>query len=65
LERLYGGTLKHKKMPTIVKLEDIEAWQTSRELAGLVYNLTRRGQFARDFGLCDQMKHASVSIHKC
>lgn len=49
-------------MPTIVKFEDIEAWQTARKLTGLVYDLTRRGEFARDFGLCDQTRRASVSI---
>ena len=49
-------------MPTIVRFEDIEAWQTARELTGLVYDLTRRGEFARDFGLSNQMQRASVSI---
>ena len=49
-------------MPTVVRFEDIETWQTARELTGLVYDLTRRGEFAMDFGLCDQMRRASVSI---
>ena len=49
-------------MPTIKRFEDIEAWQTARELTRLVYDVTRRGEFARDFGLCDQMRRASVSI---
>lgn len=49
-------------MPTIVRFEDIEAWQTARELTRMVYDLTRNGEFARDFGLCDQMRRASVSI---
>jgi hypothetical protein len=42
-------------MPTIVKFEDIEAWQTARELTRLVYEKTRHGEFARDFGLNNQM----------
>ncbi len=49
-------------MPTITKFEEIEAWQTARELTRQVYNLTRHGEFARDFGLCDQMRRSSVSI---
>ena len=49
-------------MTTIARFEDIEAWQTARELTGLVYKLTRSGEFARDFGLRDQMQGASVSI---
>lgn len=49
-------------MTTIVRFEDIEAWQTARELTGLVYELTRQGVFAKDFGLSDQMQRASVSI---
>jgi four helix bundle protein len=49
-------------MTTIVRFEDIEAWQTARELTRVVYELTRRGEFARDSGLCDQMRRASVSI---
>ena len=49
-------------MTTIVRFEDIEAWQTARELTRKVYDLTREGEFARDFGLRDQMQRASVSI---
>lgn len=49
-------------MPTIIRFEDIEAWQTARELTHLVYELTRHEQFAKDFGLCNQMQRASVSI---
>lgn len=49
-------------MTTIVRFEDIEAWQTARELTRQVYDMTRQGEFARDFGLRDQMRRASVSI---
>lgn len=49
-------------MTTIVRFEDIEAWQTARELTGRVYKLTRAGEFARDLGLSNQMQRASVSI---
>jgi four helix bundle protein len=49
-------------MPTIIRFEEIEAWQTSRELTRVMYELTHRGKFARDIGLSDQMRRASVSI---
>lgn len=48
-------------MATISRFEEIEAWQTARELARQIYTLTGSGQFARDFGLCDQMRRAAVS----
>ena len=49
-------------MATITRFEEIEAWQTARELTRQIYTLTRVGQFARDFGLSDQMRRAAVSI---
>lgn len=39
---------------TIKNFEDIESWKKVRELAGYVYTLTRKENFARDFGLRDQ-----------
>jgi len=49
-------------MPTITRFEEIEAWQTARELTKLIYLLTEEGPFSRDFGLKDQIRRASVSI---
>jgi len=49
-------------MPTIKRFEEIEAWQTARELTKLVYTITEEGKFARDFGLRDQIRRACVSI---
>jgi len=49
-------------MPTIIRFEDMEAWQTARELTRMVYEATRSGDFAQDFGLANQMRRASVSI---
>lgn len=48
-------------MATINRFEEIEAWQTARELTRCVYDLTNQGSFARDFGLRDQIRRASVS----
>lgn len=47
---------------TIDKFEDLEAWQRARELARVVYQHTKDGQFSRDYGLRDQMRRAGVSI---
>ena len=49
-------------MPTITRFEDIEAWKTSRELTRMVYAFTEQGQFAKDFGLRNQIQRASVSV---
>lgn len=49
-------------MATFRTFEDIEAWQQSRKLTKSIYNLTSQGAFARDFGLRDQIRKASVSI---
>ena len=49
-------------MSTIVRFEDIEAWQTVRKLTSQIYEITRHGEFARDYSLCDQMRRATVSV---
>ena len=42
--------------------EEIGAWKEGRKLVCDVYALTRKGEFAKDFGLKDQIQRASVSI---
>ena len=49
-------------MATITRFEDIEAWQTARQLANVVYDLTGQGSFARDYGLRDQIRRAAISV---
>lgn len=49
-------------MAKIVRFEDIEAWKIARELTRDVYRITSGGLFAKDFGLCNQIRKASVSI---
>jgi four helix bundle protein len=49
-------------MGTIRRFEEIEAWQAARDLTRLIYALSKEGDFARDFGLRDQMRRAAVSI---
>ena len=49
-------------MPTITRFEDVEAWKTARELTRTVYTLTEQAQFAKDFGLKNQIQRACVSV---
>ena len=46
----------------ITRFEDIKSWQEARVLAGEIYALTNDGTFARDYGLRDQIRRATVSI---
>jgi four helix bundle protein len=42
--------------------EDIASWQKVRELTKRIFHHSKRGEFARDFGLRDQIQRASTSI---
>ena len=42
--------------------EDIEAWQLARELTRKVYGMTKKAEFARDFGLKRQIQDAAGSF---
>lgn len=44
------------------EFEELNVYQRARELTNRVYEVTRDGTFARDFGLVDQIRRASVSI---
>ena len=46
----------------IERFEDIQAWQAARELTRLVYALSQKNNFNRDFALCNQIRAASSSI---
>ena len=49
-------------MAKIERFEGIEAWKKGRELAKAIYKITSTGDFARDFGLRDQIRRAAVSV---
>jgi len=49
-------------MAKIEQFEDIEAWKLARESTKLIYAVSSSGDFARDFGLRDQIRRSSVSI---
>ena len=44
------------------KFEDLIAWQKARALTREIYHVTSTGAFAKDFGLREQIRRASVSI---
>ncbi len=46
----------------ISRFEDLEVWRQARELTRSTYGLTANSKFAKDYGLKDQMRRASVSI---
>ena len=49
-------------MAKIERFEDFEAWQEARVLVRNVYQATREGPFAGDYGLSGQIQRAAVSI---
>lgn len=49
-------------MATFKKFEEIECWKKARELTRRIYEVSGKGNFAKDFGLKDQIRRASVSI---
>src|SRR6267378_2666612 len=49
-------------MATFKKFEDIECWKKSRDLTRRIYRISGKATFARDFGLKDQIRRASVSV---
>ena len=47
---------------TFSNFEEIVAWQKGKELVKLVYELTKKSPFSKDFGLIDQVRRAAISI---
>jgi four helix bundle protein len=48
-------------MGKVSRFEDLVAWQKARVLTRAVYEATRQGGFARDYGLAGQIQRAAVS----
>lgn len=46
----------------IERFEHLIAWQKARILTKKIYEITNQGEFARDYGLRDQIRRASVSV---
>lgn len=45
----------------VERFEDLIAWQKARQLTVEIYRITAQGEFAKDFGLRDQIRRAAVS----
>ena len=48
-------------MPTIKRFEDLECWQEARKFVKLIYDLTKKDVFSKDFKLVGQVTDSSVS----
>ena len=49
-------------MATIQTFEDIDAWQKARQLSKMGYEYTKQDAFKKDYGLCNQIRRAAVSV---
>lgn len=50
------------EMAKINSFEEINAWKESRDFNKVIYGLTNKGEFEKDFDLKRQIRRASVSI---
>jgi four helix bundle protein len=48
-------------MSKIQRFEDLKVWQSARVLVNQIYDASKDGPFARDFGLRDQIQKAAGS----
>ena len=46
----------------IERFEELESWKLARELTKVIYSVTKKEKFSKDFGLRDQTQRAAVSI---
>ncbi len=57
---------KYKKYVTGRKImgnfEGLKVWNKAKDLSVYVYKVTRHGEFAKDYGLRDQIRRSAVSI---
>ena len=49
-------------MAKILRFEDIQIWQSGRELTKQIYRLSGSKKFSTDFALRDQIRRACISI---
>ena len=49
-------------MASVNKVEDLIVWQKSRELVKLIFTLTSKEVFAKEYFLKDQAKRSAISI---
>lgn len=49
-------------MATVQRFEDLKVWQKAREQAKHIYELTKQGDFSRDYELKNQISRSSGSV---
>ena len=49
-------------MSKVKRFEDLLVWRMAHDLSVAIYQLTKDGEFSRDWGLRDQIQRASVSV---
>lgn len=49
-------------MATMNSFEELAVWQKAQEFTKLIYDVTSEGRWSKDYGLCDQIRRASVSV---
>jgi len=58
---VHGSQLKAGNVK-IERFEDIEAWKKAREVVNSIYQMSRDGEFSKDFALRTQIRRAAISI---
>ncbi len=48
-------------MGTVKRFEDLECWREARKLVGLIYELTKKEKFKKDYELVGQVRSSAVS----
>jgi 23S rRNA-intervening sequence protein len=54
--------LLEEQVTAITQFEEIEAWKTARQLTNMVYALSNKEGFNRDFGLRDQIRLSTMEF---
>ena len=49
-------------MASIKRFEDLEVWKLTFDIANVVYDLTSREPFCKDFALRDQIRRSAISV---
>ena len=49
-------------MATVRRFEELECWKEAREFVKLIYGLTKKDVFRKDFELVNQLRRSAVSI---
>ena len=49
-------------MPKLTRFEDLTCWQQDTSMALEIYRISRNDKIGKDFGFCDQIRRAAVSI---